>query len=80
MLGSTSQLAMYTMGSLLFFSLLRIERFHLQKGGEESGLVSMNGGYQKKGRVARPFRRATSFSDSTRYGGWRGGAPLKFFR
>lgn len=74
MLGSTSQLAMYTMGSLLFFSLLRIERFHLQKGG----LVSMNGGYQKKGRVARPFRRATSFSDSTRYGGWRGG-PLKFF-
>ena len=47
MLGSTSQLAMYTMGSLLFFSLLRIERFHLQKGGEESGLVSMNGGYQK---------------------------------
>ena len=47
MLGSTSQLAMYTMGSLLFFSFLRIERFHLQKGGEESGLVSMNGGYQK---------------------------------
>lgn len=34
----------------------------------------------KKGRVAWPFRRATSFSDSTRYGGWRGGAPLKFFR
>lgn len=34
----------------------------------------------KRGRVARPSRRATSFSDSTRYGGWRGGGPLKFFR
>ena len=48
MFGSTSQLAMYTMGSLLFFSLLRIERFHLREGGGGgSGLVSMNGGYQK---------------------------------
>ena len=47
MLGSTSQLATYTMGSLLFFNLLRIERFHLRKGGGESGPVSINGGYQK---------------------------------
>ena len=45
MLGSTSQLAMYTMGSLLFFSLLRIEIYGREGGG--NWLVSMNGGYQK---------------------------------
>ena len=49
MLGSTSQLAMYTMGSLLFFSLLRIEIYG-REGGELAGVderrLSKRGGLQ----------------------------------
>ena len=75
MLGSTSQLAMYTMGSLLFFSLLRIERFHLREGGgggKRAGVnerrLSKRGGLQGLLGGLRLFQIAPGMG-----GGWGGG-------
>ena len=56
-----------------------LEDWNLRKGGGGTGWCRWTE-VIKKGRVARPFRRATSFSDSTRYGGVGGGGGLKFFQ
>ena len=75
MLGSTSQLAMYTMGSLLFFSLLRIEIYG-REGGELAGVderrLSKRGGLQGLLGGLRLFQIAPGM------GGWVGGGPKVF--
>ena len=76
MLGSTSQLAMYTMGSLLFFSLLRIEIYGREGGGELAGVderrLSKRGGLQGLLGGLRLFQIAPGM------GGWVGGGPKVF--